>query len=62
MIGESIETYVSWMAEHGYANGSVYRRVRVLMRFVTFAQDRRVDRWGELSRHVDAFIAAWLGA
>ncbi len=46
------------MAEHGYANRSVYRRVRVLMRFATFAEDRGVDRLGELSAHIDAFIAA----
>jgi integrase/recombinase XerD len=59
-IGELIERYVSSMAERGYADRSVYRRVPVLMRFGAFAKDRGADRWDKLPEHVEAFVAAWL--
>ena len=59
-IGEAVERYVGWLAEHGYATRTVLRRVPILVGFGTFAADRGAARWDELPAHVDAFVANWL--
>ena len=59
-IAESIEGYVCWMAEHGYAARNVFRRVPVLVQFGAFAAGRGATQVDELPTHVDAFVAEWL--
>ena len=59
-MGEPIERYVGWLAEHGYATRNVLRRVPILVRFGAFAADRGATRWSELPAQVDAFVADWL--
>ena len=56
-IGEAVERYVGWLAEHGYATRTVLRRVPILVGFGTLAADRGAARWDELPAHVDAFVA-----
>ena len=59
-IAESIEGYVCWMAEHGYAARNVFRRVPVLVQFGAFAAGCGATQVDELPAHVDAFVAEWL--
>ena len=55
-IGPAIERYVAWLAERGYADETVGRRVPVLLRFGDFAADRGVRAWEELEGLVDGFV------
>jgi integrase/recombinase XerD len=56
-IGEAVERYVGWLAEHGYATRTVLRRVPILVGFGAFAADRGAARGADLPAHVDAFVA-----
>jgi hypothetical protein len=42
-IGDLIERYVSWLAEHNYAARSIFIRVPLLIRFGESAQRRSED-------------------
>ena len=58
-IGESIERYVTWLTEHGYAARNVHRRVPILRQFGEFARDAGAAQLEDLPAHVDAFVEAW---
>jgi len=59
-LGEPIESYVTWLAEHGYAARNVYRRVPMLMHFAEFARDNGASTWEELPELVDGFVEQWV--
>ena len=56
-IAAEIETYVTWLAEHGYSAKTIWRRVPIVFAFGEFASDRGAACVGELSAHVDPFVA-----
>ena len=56
-IAAEIETYLAWMVEQGYSTKSIWRRVPVAFAFGEFARGRGASAVGELSAHVDAFVA-----
>ena len=60
-LGPEIERYVVWLAEQGYADRTVLRRVPLLARFAEFAQSRGAATVEDLPAHVEAFITEWLG-
>jgi site-specific recombinase XerD len=59
-IGESIERYVAWLDERGYAARSVFRRVPILVQFGEFAKSCGAKNWNELLSCVEPFVAYWL--
>lgn len=59
-IGDPIERYVQWLNEHGYAARIVYRRVPILKRFGTFAQERGAKSFQDMQAHVEPFIDQWV--
>ena len=59
-IGEPIERYVAWLAEHGYAARNVHRHVPVLRHFGEFARAHGATTVDELPMHLDAFVAQWM--
>lgn len=59
-LAEPIERYVAWLAEQGYADRSVGRRVPMLMHFADYSAARGAKAWDELPDHVEAFVEAWL--
>ena len=59
-IGSAVEQYVTWLAEHGYAARSVFRRVPILLRFGEFAHSRGARSPGDLPEHVERFVIEWL--
>jgi len=59
-IGEGIEQYVGWLAEHNYAARNVFFRVPVLVHFGEFARKSGATSFVELPAHIEPFIADWL--
>jgi len=59
-IGEHIERYVQWLAEHGYADRNVYRRVPVLRQFGDFAQQHGAKCFDDLQDYVELFVSQWV--
>ena len=59
-IGASIEKYVEWLAEQGYAARTVLRRTPLLMEFGEFARQRGVTTLEELPSQVEGFALHWL--
>ena len=59
-IGKSIEKYVVWLSEQGYAARTVHKRVPLLRRFGEVAWDRGARELKELPDHVDSFIDIWM--
>ena len=59
-LGPEIEHYVVWLAEQGYADRTVLRRVPLLARFAEFAQSRGATTVEDLPAHVEAFVTVWL--
>jgi site-specific recombinase XerD len=59
-IGEPIERYVQWLAEHGYATRNVYRRVPILRQFGDFAQQQGAKSFEDLELSVEPFISQWV--
>lgn len=55
-IGHQIEQYVVWLAEHGYSNRSVWRRVPVAYAFGEFAREHGAASIEDLPCHVEAFV------
>ncbi len=58
-ISPSIEQYVTWLADNGYATRNVFKRVPVLVQFGEFARERGAARIEDLPGHVDAFVEFW---
>lgn len=56
-IGAEIETYVVWLAEHGYRVRTVLHRVPLLVAFGDVAHRRGAETVGDLPAHVEAFVA-----
>lgn len=56
-IAAEIETYVTWLAEHGYRTTSIWRRVPIVFAFGEFARMRGAADVGELSAQVEPFVA-----
>jgi len=59
-LGDSLERYVVWLADQGYAARNVYRRVPLLMQFGEFAREHGATSLEELPTHVSAFVEARL--
>jgi integrase/recombinase XerD len=59
-IGEPIERYVQWLSEQGYAARNVYRRVPILRKFGSFAQERGAKSFEDMRAHVEPFISQWV--
>lgn len=59
-LGEPLERYVSWLAEHGYAARNVGHRVPLILRFGDFAKARGAQTATDLPAHVDAFVEHWI--
>lgn len=59
-IGEPIERYVQWLAERGYADRNVYRRVPILRRFGDFAQQHGAMCFEDLKGCVEPFVSQWV--
>jgi site-specific recombinase XerD len=55
-IAAEIETYVAWLAEHGYSTKSIWRRVPTVFAFGEFARVRGAAEVGELSTYVESFV------
>lgn len=55
-LGDRIETYVTWMAEHAYKACCVDRRVPLLVAFGEFARQRGADRVELLAGEIGAFV------
>jgi hypothetical protein len=49
-IGPEVESYVAWMAEHGYKARNVLSRVPVLLAFAEFARVRGAETSRSTSR------------
>jgi site-specific recombinase XerD len=56
-IGAEIESYVCWLADHGYGARCVWNRVPVLFAFGEFAHERDARAVADLPAHVEAFVA-----
>ena len=59
-LGEPIERYVTWLAQHDYAARTVVSRVPILLQFGEFAQARGTTTVADLPGHVDPFIGHWI--
>ncbi|MHC4826918.1 MAG: site-specific integrase [Planctomycetota bacterium] len=59
-LGKPIERYVSWLAEHGYAERSVLSRVPILLQFGEFAWVHGARTVADLPAQIDRFVAHWL--
>jgi len=59
-IGESIEKYVIWLSDQGYAARTVHKLVPMLRRFGEVAWDLGARELNELPNHVDSFIDTWM--
>src|SRR6478672_8729501 len=59
-IGDPIERYVSWLAEHNYAARSIFIRVPLLIRFGESAQRAGAKTLADLPAHVEPFVHTWL--
>jgi len=56
-IGAEIERYVVWLAEQSYSSATMRCRVPVLFAFGEFARAGGARSIGDLSAHVEAFVA-----
>ena len=56
-LAAEIETYVAWLAKHGYSAKTIWRRVPIVFAFGEFAGVRGAVEVGELSTHVESFVA-----
>lgn len=57
-IGQQLEHYVGWLAEHDYRDRSVWHRLPVAYAFGEFAREQGAASIEDLPRHVEAFVAA----
>jgi len=56
-IAEQIENYLAWLVGHGYSTRCVWNRIPIAYAFGEFARERGASSVGELSAHVEAFVA-----
>ena len=58
-IGESIETYVKWLATAGYRPSTVLKRITILFQFGEFAKSRGVNALKDLPTQIESFASEW---
>ena len=56
-IAAEIEKYLVWLVEHRYSRRCIWRRVPTAFAFGEFARARGASTLGELTAHVEAFVA-----
>ncbi len=56
-MAAEIETYVAWLAEHGYSMKSIWRRAPIAFAFGEFARTRGAAGVDDLSTYIEAFVA-----
>src|SRR5487761_1112467 len=56
-IGSEIESYADWLADQGYSPRTVLHRVPLVAAFGEFAHRRGVRGVGDLTSHIEAFVA-----
>jgi site-specific recombinase XerD len=56
-VATEIETYLSWLIEHGYSTKCIWRRVPIVFAFAEFARERGASAVDELPAQVEAFVA-----
>ncbi len=56
-MAAEIETYVAWLAEHGYSMKSIWRRAPIAFAFGEFARTRGAAGVDDLSTSIEAFVA-----
>lgn len=59
-LGESIERYVTWLSENGYAASNIRTRVPVLRRFGEFSWRRGARACDELPSLIEPFVTQWV--
>lgn len=59
-IGASIERYVVWLEEHGYATRVFYQRVPILKQFGVFTQENGAKTLEELPLLIEPFVYYWV--
>jgi len=55
-IAAEIETYVTWLAGHGYSEKSIWRRVPIVFAFGEFARARGAVDVGKLPLYIEPFV------
>ena len=58
-LGSSIERYVVWLHEQGYAARLIYRRVPILKHFGVFSQKNGAKFLNELPALIEQFVTYW---
>jgi integrase/recombinase XerD len=56
-LGPQIEQYVEWLAAHGYAARTAYRRIPFVVAFGEFAKDQGALGIANLPSYIEAFLA-----
>ena len=56
-IGPEIESYADWLADQGYSARTVLHRVPLVAAFGEFAHRRGARGVGDLTSHIDGFVA-----
>ena len=59
-LGESIEHYVSWLAQNGYAARNVHARVPILKHFGEFSWSQGARTCEELPSFIEPFVTQWV--
>lgn len=59
-LAASIEQYLTWLHDHGYAARIVLRRVRILYQFGNFAHARGATGLHDCGQHLEAFVQQWV--
>lgn len=58
-LGDSVEQYVCWLRDNGYAKRSVFTRVPLLIKFGDFAKARGANTDQQLPDYIDGFVRSW---
>jgi integrase/recombinase XerD len=56
-IAPQIDTYLTWLVDHGYGTKSVWRRIPSAFAFGEFARERGANAAADLPAHIEAFVA-----
>jgi site-specific recombinase XerD len=59
-VGESIEKYVIWLSDQGYAARTVHRLVPLIRRFGEISWDLGARNLNDLPAYVEPFIEIWM--
>lgn len=61
-IATELEAYVAWLVDQGFCARSIWRRVPIAFAFGEFARARGAEAVGQLTAHVEAFVAERVAA